>query len=185
MLKFFYQLPISYVIAGTILVLVSWSIAIYKYSYRNCYNSAKTNRNWLLFRSLFLIFSIFVVLTATVLTRNTNEVTKLVLQPLYSFAVAKIQPEMYRSMLMNVILFIPLGMSIVSLLSTKCNVAIRILVTSLLGVLLSTLIESAQYFFGLGEAWTDDVICNALGALCGSLTICIWKILLLRKHDYT
>ena len=38
-------------------------------------------------------------------------------------------------------------------------------------MLLSAVIEAAQYAFGLGRAETDDVLCNTLGALLGALAL--------------
>ena len=88
------------------------------------------------------------------------------LVPFSSFQRAKIQPEMYRSMLMNVFLFVPLGLSLPFVLGDSS--AKRILLTILIGFLLSAAVEAIQYFFKLGMAETDDVICNTLGVVLGS-----------------
>lgn len=185
MLKLFYSLPLSYVIVGTLFVLFIWSLFFYKFSYRKYGNCVHTNNFWLMVRAILLVFSIFLIFFTTIFTRNTGEISKLVLQPFYSFVVAKKQPEMYRSMIMNIVLFLPVGMSFATILPLKLKTKTRIIITSLLGLLLSALVESIQYFCALGEAWTDDVICNVIGAFCGSLTVIIWKLFFLFKHNYT
>lgn len=86
--------------------------------------------------------------------------------PFSSFVRAKIQPEMYRSMLMNVFLFVPLGLSLPYVFSG--SIVKRILLAILIGFLLSVTVEAIQYFAHLGMAETDDVICNTVGTAIGS-----------------
>lgn len=86
--------------------------------------------------------------------------------PFSSFERAKIQPEMYRSMLMNVFLFVPLGLSLPFVFGGGTGK--RILLTVLVGLLLSMTVEAIQYFGNLGIAETDDVICNTVGTAIGS-----------------
>ena len=86
--------------------------------------------------------------------------------PFSSFARATVRPELYRSMLMNVFLFVPLGLSLPFVL--RGSTAKRILLTVLIGFLLSVSIETIQYLFSLGLAEADDVLCNTLGAAVGS-----------------
>ena len=88
--------------------------------------------------------------------------------PFSSFERAKIQPEMYRSMLMNVFLFVPLGMSLPFVFGGSTGK--RILLTILIGLLLSMVFEAIQYFAHLGMTETDDVICNTVGTAIGSCT---------------
>lgn len=184
MLKWFYSLPLSYVLLGTISVLIFWTIAYYRFALRGYGNGIKRFQHWKGFNYIVLISSLMLILYVTIFSRS-DEIIKLVLQPFYSFKVAKSQPEMYRSMIMNIVLFFPLGLSFSSILSQSQTVTRRIITTSLLGLLLSLLIEAVQYFCKLGESWTDDVICNTLGAFIGSLTLVIWKVYFIKKHDYT
>ena len=96
--------------------------------------------------------------------------------PFSSFERAKLQPEMYRSMLMNVFLFIPLGLSLPFVFGGGTGK--RILFTILVGLLLSITIEAIQYFANLGMAETDDMICNTLGTAIGScayLLTLLWR----------
>lgn len=99
--------------------------------------------------------------------------------PFSSFERAKIQPEMYRSMLMNVFLFVPLGLSLPFVFGGGAGK--RILMTILFGLLLSVTIEMIQFFASLGLAETDDVICNTLGTAIGS---CSYLLSLLWRKLY-
>ena len=94
--------------------------------------------------------------------------------PFSSFQRAKIQPEMYRSMLMNVFLFVPLGLALPFVFGG--STAKRILLTILIGFLLSAAVEAIQFFCNLGMTETDDVICNTVGIAIGS---CAYPLLLL------
>ena len=98
-----------------------------------------------------------------------------------SFTRAKLQPEFYRTMLMNVFLFVPLGMPLPFMFG--CGTGKRILFTVLVGFLLSLTVEATQYFARLGTAEADDVICNTVGAAVGScsyLLSLLWRKLLFK-----
>lgn len=99
--------------------------------------------------------------------------------PFSSFERAKLQPEMYRSMLMNVFLFVPLGLSLPFVLVGSTGK--RILLTILVGLLLSASVEAVQYFAHLGMAETDDFICNTVGTAIGS---CAYPLTLLWRKLY-
>lgn len=89
-----------------------------------------------------------------------------VLVPFQSFQEAKIQPELYRSMLMNVFLFVPIGLSLPFVLHKRSS---SIVITVLFAFLFSTLIEYLQFRYSLGRCEVDDVIMNTLGAVVGCL----------------
>ena len=108
-----------------------------------------------------------IIIGVTISSRNTG-VSEIYWQPFYSFQAAKEQPEMYRSMLMNVFLFFPLGLMMPYALPKNWNG--KALLTILFALALSVGIEYLQYRFQLGRTETDDVICNTLGCLIGSLS---------------
>lgn len=114
----------------------------------------------------------FIILYATILTR-TPGVPEAVLAPFASLTAARQQPELYRAMLMNVFLFFPLGLTLSNALPRKWHRWLRIILTTLIGCILSAGIEYAQYRYALGLAETDDVICNTLGAFIGSTSLLI------------
>lgn len=106
------------------------------------------------------------ILYFTVLSRQKN-VSALQLIPFHSFIEARIQPEMYRTMLMNVFLFVPVGLTLPFALPERTRR--KVLISVLGAFLLSAAVEVLQFVFHLGRAETDDVICNTLGAAFGTL----------------
>lgn len=114
----------------------------------------------------------FIILYATILNRTPGNY-ELILTPFATFTAAQQQPELYREMLMNVFLFFPLGLTLSNALPRKWHRWLRIILTTLIGCILSAGIEYAQYRYALGLAETDDVICNTLGAFIGSTSLLI------------
>lgn len=118
------------------------------------------------------------ILYATVISRGESDKGADFI-PFSSFERAQIQPEMYRSMLMNVFLFVPLGLVLPFVFGSSTGK--RILLTILAGLLLSMSIEAIQYFAQLGMSETDDVISNTLGTAIGS---CAYLLSLLWRKLY-
>ena len=110
------------------------------------------------------------ILYATLFSRAEGS-TGLILTPFASLTAARIQPEIYREMLMNVFLFFPLGLTLSNALPRRWHRWLRIILTTLVGCALSAGIEYAQYRYALGLAETDDVICNTLGAFLGAASL--------------
>ena len=90
------------------------------------------------------------------------------LKPFYSFIMAKTQPEYYRTVFMNSLLFVPFGTFLPYLLSSRYK-KLNIAVTVLISFAISTIIEGLQYLCSIGVGEIDDVIFNTLGALVGAL----------------
>ena len=116
--------------------------------------------------------AVIVILYATILIRTPGDYG-LILIPFAAFIAAQQQPELYREMLMNVFLFFPLGLTLSNTLPRRWHRWGRIVFTTLIGCILSTGIEYAQYRYALGMAEADDVICNTLGAFIGSTSLLI------------
>lgn len=72
--------------------------------------------------------------------------------------------EYMRTLLMNVLLFVPFGMSFPYLLKGKR----RALKTAAAALGISPMAEVMQYVFAIGVTEADDLICNTVGALLGS-----------------
>lgn len=124
------------------------------------------------------VIAIGAILYITLLSRG--EILKdAYFMPFSSFERAKLQPEIYRAMLMNVFLFVPLGLSLTFVFGGSTGK--RILLTILVGLLLSATVEATQYYAHLGMADTDDVICNTLGTALGS---CSYSLALLWRRIY-
>lgn len=129
-------------------------------------------KRWAAINAVIFSLSTVVILYATILGRTSGDY-KLILAPFATFSAARQQPELYREMLMNVFLFFPLGLTLSNALLQKWHRWIRIVLTMLIGCILSAGIEYAQYRYALGMAEVDDVICNTLGAFIGSTSLLI------------
>lgn len=111
------------------------------------------------------------ILYITVLRNNPGK-QELILQPFQSFIEAKQQKEMYREMLMNVLLFVPFGLTVPFALTPVKDAVFQrntryAVIVLLITIALSVSIEAVQYHYALGRCETDDVLCNTLGALFG------------------
>ena len=161
----------SILIAIPILLLV-WSVigaAFYKYMR--------------IIGAVLVVIAIGAILYITVFSRGESGKGADFI-PFSSFERAKIQPEMYRSMLMNVFLFVPLGLAMPFVFGGGTGK--RILLTILVGLVLSVAVEAIQYFAHLGMAETDDVICNTIGTAIGScayLLTLLWRKLFKKAKE--
>lgn len=159
-----YVSNISTILIAMPILLLVWSVigaAFYKYMR--------------IIGAVLAVIAIGAILYATVISRGKSGAGADFV-PFSSFARAKIQPEMYRSMLMNVFLFVPLGLLLPFVFSGGTTK--RILLTILVGMLLSLVVEVIQYFAHLGMAEIDDVICNTVGTSIGScayLLMLLWR----------
>lgn len=111
--------------------------------------------------------SLFGILSFTVFGREVATYN-IELRPFYSFVMAKIYPEYYRTVFMNSLLFVPFGTFLPYLLSSKYKKS-NVAVTVLISFAISIIIESLQYLCSIGVCETDDVIFNTVGAFVGTL----------------
>lgn len=156
--QYIYSRPLQQIILWICIAVFLWGIVGF----------VLKNKVWFrgLNRFLLLVFTL-AVLYMTVFSR-TRGVRELVMMPFYSFAEARNQPEMYRTMLMNVFMFLPVGLCLPFGFAEKTKR--KGLKTILLAMIFSVIIELIQYLFALGRCETDDVIMNTLGAGVGSLS---------------
>ena len=133
-------------------------------------------RRWQAINAWLFLLTAAIILHTTLLTRAPG-IPEAILTPFAALAAARVQPELYREMLMNVFLFFPLGLTLSNALPRRWNRWLRIGVTTLAGCLLSAGIEYAQYRFALGLAETDDVLCNTLGALLGAASLLVAHVI--------
>ena len=122
------------------------------------------------------VCSVLGILYVTLFKRSPHE-QFLQLIPFHFIVEAKEHIEILRSMLMNVFLFVPLGLSLP--FSVNGKLPRTVIFTLVSALIFSVCIEVVQYHFGLGRAETDDVLCNVFGTLIGCLAFC--KTLLLKK----
>ena len=162
MLVFIYALPMWFVIFLMTTFIILWTYLSVKHF----------THTWSGINAAISMGAAFSIFYATILTR-TSGAYKLILSPFATFTAARQQPELYREMLMNVFLFFPLGLTLSNALPQKWYYWGRIILTTLVGCILSAGIEYAQYCYALGMAEVDDVICNTLGAFIGSTSLLI------------
>ena len=109
---------------------------------------------------------------------------ELILMPGNFVKEAQKQPEVYRSLLMNVYLFVPFGLTLSAAQSAVGRMPWKsVLLTVLCAAALSCAVETAQYLGGFGRAETDDLLANALGAFLGALHVPLGAMIAKRIHD--
>lgn len=153
MINFIYALPLPLIA----LIIIS---AIYLWYLIN-----KHSKYSKLFNIVLLIISLLAIIYITLLRRSRGNYN-VILKPFYTFILAKDQKEYYREMLMNIFLFVPLGLSLPFVLSYISNRGI-VVKTIVMGLLLSIVIEYCQFYFCIGTCEIDDVIMNTLGVVVG------------------
>ena len=126
-------------------------------------NRKQDSRRWRIINAVILAGIVATIFYMTVYTRQEGT-AEAVLVPFQSFRDAKTQPELYRTMLMTVLLFFPIGLTMPFVLRKR---KLSVPVTVIAAFLLSALIEYLQYRYRLGRCEVDDVIMNTLGALAG------------------
>ena len=114
-------------------------------------SSRKVNKMMI---SLYMVFIVYM----TVMYRQIG-VGMLNLDLFWSYRLFKISPFLRMEILNNIWLFIPLG-AILYRLYPKWRVV-------LLPIIVSLIIEVAQYMLGVGLCELDDVISNGIGGLIG------------------
>lgn len=119
------------------------------------------------------VLSAIAVLVMTLYHRDSSGISQISLIPFISFVNAREQAEFYRTMLMNVCLFLPLGLSLPFALSYRTKHCV--LSAVFLAFVLSFSVETIQLIFRIGLCETDDVIMNTLGALIGAFSYLICR----------
>ena len=136
-------------------------------------------------KTLILIFITFFILQSTLLGRSCYSEQRASLQPFSSFEAAKIQPEVYRSVLLNFLMFLAFGLSLAWVLPGRWKAMRRVLTVILTGLVFSLTIEILQYVLSLGFAETDDVIFNTLGCVCAAGAMLLRdRLTRIRKNEH-
>ena len=165
---FIYCQPLSRIVLAMILLVILWGWLAFREG-----NSLR----WRLANAVVFLGVAAVIFYMTVYTRGESA-TEAVLTPFHSFREAKLQPELYRAMLMNVFLFVPLGLSLPFVLGKGRWAPF---LTVLLALAFSAGIEYLQFTHALGRCEIDDVIMNTLGAFIGSRAHRLFRSDIFRK----
>lgn len=147
----------------------------------------KYSREKQIFCSFVTLIVILLMVYYTLVERTSGPNYQMILRPLASFDMAKIQPEIYREMTMNVFLFFPFGLFLPQALPKKMTNRKKFFLTVLAGLLFSVFIEAMQLLLMRGNVETDDVITNTLGAMIGALhlplSLPVQKLLPIAKKE--
>ena len=126
-----------------------------------CY---RLKRGWRKVVGLILVGYVLVIYCSTVFFRTAADGNGHEFRPFWSYeAIQDGRSELIAENLMNVVVFVPLGMMLGSLLRVKGSWLIALMV----GMGISLSIEAMQFFFHRGFAETDDVMHNTLGCIVG------------------
>ena len=177
-LHVFYLLPLYKVIVIGMLLSIVWIISTM---------IMKSNRRlyiWKLFNIVLFILSLLLIIYATLIGRKVG-IREVELIPFYTLTTISYNNEALRTMLMNVILFLPFGLTIPYVLDRQINnKRHKWCICVLSALFLSIIIESVQYYFCIGRAEMDDVICNTLGGLLGIIANDIGYRLSRKQHKH-
>ena len=161
----FYVQPMNAVYIEAVVIYLIWTLAM-------LFLRGRAQKTAGIIGALMSIALIFVM---TLYGRNSDNTHIVNLIPFSTFVNAKIQPELYRSMFMNVLLFMPFGLSFP--FAFQDRIKHRLLVTIALGFLLSVGVEAVQFFFNLGRCETDDVFMNTLGVMIGTTSYLLCRLI--------
>ena len=108
---------------------------------------------------LLLVEYVFLLFCSTVIFRTPGETRHYDFHPFWSYD----RSDLLIENIMNVIVFIPVGMILGSLLRVKGSW----LVALLIGCSISVTVEALQFFFMRGFSEVDDVMHNTVGCVIG------------------
>ena len=127
---------------------------------------------------LLLTEYVFLLFCSTVFFRQSVESRGHNFTPFWSYtAIQEGRAELLPENVMNVVVFIPIGILLGSLLRVKG----AWLITLIVGLGISVSIEALQYFFHRGFAETDDVMHNTLGCIVGYMLVKGAKLMVKQK----
>lgn len=112
--------------------------------------------------SLWLLFVEYIafVISLTVVYREVSTEREYILMPFWSYTAMRDVPDLINEILLNILLFIPIGViGKFAVKQTRYVLAI--------GFLLSSSIEFLQFIFKKGFAELDDVMHNFIGCVIG------------------
>lgn len=126
--------------------------------------------------TLLLIEYIFLLFCSTVFYRTTSELRKYDFHPFWSYkAIQDGRADLLPENIMNVIVFIPIGMILGSLLRVNYGSRLRVhgswFVALMIGCGISVTIEALQFCFMRGFSEVDDVMHNTLGCILGFMIV--------------
>ena len=115
--------------------------------------------------TLLFVLYIAAVAYATIFSREEGSKTDILLEfESITQAIKEQSFEPMEHLLMNIVLFVPIGFLFVAIYPEKLN---KISLVIPLGLMLTVLIETVQMILQMGQCDLEDLVANALGALVG------------------
>ena len=134
---------------------------------------------------LLLVEYVFLLFCSTVIFRATGETRQYGFHPFWSYS----RPDLLVENIMNVVVFVPVGLMLGSLLRVKgsstseATKSMTWLMVAIIGCGISVTIESLQFFFLRGFSEVDDVMHNTLGCLLGYGIMTILRIIFNTRYN--
>ena len=138
----------------------------------------KNEKVYRMINIILFIVSILAMLRSTVLFRQTAYYS-VSLTPFATLSRAFGDKVLSKSMLYNILLFMPLSLFGCSVFCSRGNKRAWLLIVS--GSAFSVVIETLQYALSIGQTDIDDVICNTIGLITGYLIYRLHDRLFLQK----
>lgn len=128
---------------------------------------------WRMILQLLFAEYVILLLCSTVIFRIVHQGREFDYTPFWSYS----KQELWNENIMNVAVFVPIGVLLFFILKTQMSQAKVFLMVFFVGLGLSVLIETLQLIFMKGFSEIDDVIHNTLGCLLGySFCLIIKKV---------
>ena len=159
--RFIYNMDIPLLVLLAAVILGGWTaiaVAVFR----------KSSRAWRWVCGVALAVTVFLIVGKTLMNRTVEHNLYFPQwNPLHSVILYWDQPQQWRAMFMNVLLFAPFGACLPYLLPG--NPARRVWGTVAVGAILSLAIEAVQQLTLIGCLQTEDWLLNILGCACGAL----------------
>lgn len=167
MYNLIYALPLDWYAVFAIAALFIWTAVP-----RLLDEEPRVLRLWRILNGLLCPMFLYLVFWMAVLRRSPgNSERKLLLELFQSIRLRFIQPEQVRLIMLNILVFLPVGLTFSATLPERLHKAARMGLTVAVCMLVSVLIEALQYHYALGTTELDDVIYNTFGGVLGTLPV--------------
>jgi len=127
---------------------------------------------------LLLVEYVFLLFCSTIIFRTTGEIRQYDFHPFWSYkAIQEGSEDLLAENIMNVVVFVPVGLMLGSLLRVKgsstseATKSMTWLMVAIIGCGISITIESLQFIFMRGFSELDDVMHNTLGCIVGYIMV--------------
>lgn len=121
------------------------------------------------------VLAVVLVLMLTLIRRGFSPDLTPEFIPFSMFFKADQYPDFWRELYLNIMLFVPLGLSLPYVLSGK--VKHNVLVTIAAGFGLSVFVEIVQLIYVIGKFEIDDMIMNLIGVSLGTLSFLLFSLI--------